>query len=143
MVKLSREFSLESYNIKTKKTNADPIAENIVDDIKGFDNDSGLFDGEIDFLEARLPVFTDDETMRDDYDKLRMRQGVRGKDLVAYLKHITEHYQKVLDKQTNNQFALNPDQRMTNIKIYTMSYSLYQHFRIYQNSDVVYYLLEW
>ena len=58
--------------------------------------------------------------MRDDYDKLRMRQGVRGKDLVAYLKHTTEHYQKVLDKQTNNQFALNPDQRMTNIKIYTI-----------------------
>lgn len=84
---MSREFGLESYNVKTKKTNADPIAENIVDDIKGFDNDGGLFDGEIDFLETRLPVFTDDDTVRDDYDKLRTEQGVRGKDLVNRCKN--------------------------------------------------------
>lgn len=143
MKKLSREFGLESYNVKTKKINADPIAENIVDDIKGFDNDGGLFDGEIDFLENRLPVFTDDDTMRDDYDKLRTEQGVQSKDLVNHLKLTIEHYQNVLNKQTSNQSALNPDQRMTNIKIYTMAYSLYQHFRIYNDPYIVYYLLEW
>lgn len=84
-------YALESYNVKTNEINVDSLAEDIVSDV--LDNELGyLDDDESYFLQKYLPVFSEDDAGRDDYNDIRKKYGVLAKNLVKPLKNIVDKY---------------------------------------------------
>ena len=117
-------YALESYNVKTNKTNADSLAEDIVSDV--LNNELGyLDDDESYFLQKYLPVFSEDDAGCDNYNDTRKKYGVIAKNLVKPLKNTVDKYRKILDEQTNESDSFSPNKHFDNVIIFTVAYALY------------------